>query len=165
MKMLQELNAKGSSVFPFVIEDGAFRISLSRVSKFTPMAYVKMSSRYLSSTTPKAAEEELRSILDKLGTLTASAHVSRIDLCADFVSHENMESWVVGRGSRVVKTLPPMRSMKSLPAGQSVWVGILPAVCITSCWKSSPVAAPIFFRSGKQRAVSLKNPFGASSFN
>ena len=101
MKMLQELNAKGSSVFPFVIEDGAFRISLSRVSKFTPMAYVKMSSRYLSSTTPKAAEEELRSILDKLGTLTASAHVSRIDLCADFVSHENMESW--GRGAWVTR--------------------------------------------------------------
>ncbi len=57
------------------------------------MAYVKMSSRYLSSITPKGAEEELRGILKELGTLTASAHVSRIDLCADFVSYENMESW------------------------------------------------------------------------
>ncbi len=88
-----EVKDKGSSVFPFVIEDGAFRISLSRASKFTPMAYVKMSSRYLSSVTPKAAEEELRRILNELGTLTSSAHVSRIDLCVDFVSHENMESW------------------------------------------------------------------------
>jgi len=88
-----EVKDKGSSVFPFVIEDGAFRISLSRASKFTPMAYVKMSSRYLSSTSPKWAEQELRSILEELGTLTASAHVSRIDLCADFVSSENMESW------------------------------------------------------------------------
>jgi hypothetical protein len=88
-----EVKDKGSSVFPFVIEDGAFRISLSRASKFTPMAYVKISSMYLSSITPNGAEEELRSILNELGTLTASAHVSRIDLCADFVSHENMESW------------------------------------------------------------------------
>ncbi len=88
-----EVKDKGSSVFPFVIEDGAFRISVSRASKFTPMAYVKMSSRYLSSITPKGAEEQLRSILNELGTLTASAHVSRIDLCADFVSNENMESW------------------------------------------------------------------------
>ncbi|MGA7750780.1 MAG: replication initiation factor, partial [Gallionella sp.] len=88
-----EVKDKGSSVFPFVIEDGAFRISLSRASKYTPMAYVKMSSRYLSSITPKGAEEELRSILNELGTLTDSAHVSRIDLCGDFVSRENMESW------------------------------------------------------------------------
>jgi hypothetical protein len=88
-----EVKDKGSSVFPFVIEDGTFRISLSRASKCTPMAYVKMSSRYLSSITPKGAEEELHGILKELGTLTDSAHVSRIDLCADFVSYENMESW------------------------------------------------------------------------
>lgn len=100
-----EVKDKGSSVFPFVIEDGAFRISLSRASKFTPMAYVKMSSRYLSSITPKEAEKHLHGILKELGTLTASAHVSRIDLCADFVSHENMESWDreawVTRGKRI----------------------------------------------------------------
>src|ERR1039458_4213437 len=60
-----EVKDKGSSVFPFVIEDGAFRISVSRASKFTPMAYVKMSSRYLSSITPKGAEEQLRSILNR----------------------------------------------------------------------------------------------------
>ena len=35
----------------------------------------------------------MREILSELGTLDSSAHVSRIDLCADFVCHENMESW------------------------------------------------------------------------
>ena len=88
-----EVKDKGSSVFPFVIEDGAFRISLSRASKYTPMAYVKMSSRYLSSVTPKEAEEHLHGILNELGKLTSLAHVSRIDLCADFFSNEDMESW------------------------------------------------------------------------
>ncbi len=36
-----EVKDKGSSVFPFVIEDGAFRISLSRASKFTPMSFLQ----------------------------------------------------------------------------------------------------------------------------
>ncbi len=40
-----EVKDKGTSIFPYVLEDGAFRISLSRTSKKTPMAYVKLSSR------------------------------------------------------------------------------------------------------------------------
>jgi len=88
-----EVKDKGSSIFPYVMEDGAFRISLSRTSKKTPMAYVKISSRYLCSTKPAEAEKHLRQILNELGTLESSAHVSRIDLCADFISNENMESW------------------------------------------------------------------------
>lgn len=88
-----EVKDKGSSVFPYVLEDGAFRIQLSRASKMLPIAYVKLSSSYLSSVTPKEAEAHLRGILSELGMLTDSAHVSRLDLCADFVSNENMESW------------------------------------------------------------------------
>jgi hypothetical protein len=88
-----EVKDKGSSVFPFVLDDGAFRIQLSKASKKLPMAYVKLSSRYLSSVTPKEAEIHLREILEELGMLTDLAHVSRIDLFADFVSNENMESW------------------------------------------------------------------------
>lgn len=88
-----EVKDKGSSIFPYVLEDGAFRISLSKTGKKTPMAYVKLSSRYLCSIKPIEAEKHLRQILTELGTLESSAHVSRIDLCADFVSHENMESW------------------------------------------------------------------------
>lgn len=88
-----EVKDKGSSVFPYVLEDGAFRIQLSRAGNTMPMAYVKLSSRYLTSVTPKEAEAHLREILNELGTLTDSAHVSRLDLCADFVSNENMESW------------------------------------------------------------------------
>ena len=88
-----EVKDKGSSIFPYVMEDGAFRISLSRTSRKTPMAYVKLSSRYLCSITPYEAEKHLRHILGELGSLNSPTHVSRIDLCADFVSPENMESW------------------------------------------------------------------------
>jgi len=88
-----EVKDKGSSIFPFVMEDGAFRISLSRANNGMPMAYVKLSSRYLCSISPEKAEIHLKSILNELGILKGSAHVSRIDLCADFVSSEDMESW------------------------------------------------------------------------
>lgn len=54
---------------------------------------MKLSSRYLCSITPIEAETHLRHILSELGILSDYAHVSRIDLCADFASHENMESW------------------------------------------------------------------------
>src|SRR5487761_1912297 len=90
---LFEVKDKGSTVFPYVLEDGAFRIQLSRVSKQLPMAYVKLSSRYLSSIKPEDAETHLRGLLSELGILSAPAHVSRLDLCADFVSFEDMESW------------------------------------------------------------------------
>ncbi|SFI68622.1 replication initiation factor [Nitrosomonas sp. Nm34] len=88
-----EVKDKGSSIFPYVMEDGAFRISLARTSRKTPMAYVKLSSRYLCSIVPGEAEKHLRHILGELGSLNGSAHVSRINLCADFVCPENMESW------------------------------------------------------------------------
>ncbi|MDO9101572.1 MAG: replication initiation factor [Candidatus Nitrotoga sp.] len=88
-----EVKDKGPKLFPFVLVDGAFQIQLSRAAKKLPMAYVKLSSRYLCSVTPQEAESHLRAILSEFGTLTDSAHVSRIDLCADFVSNENMESW------------------------------------------------------------------------
>ncbi|PSJ18145.1 replication initiation factor [Nitrosomonas supralitoralis] len=100
-----EVMDRGSSIFPFIMEDGAFRISLSRTSKKTPMAYVKLSSRYLCNITPIEAETQLRHILSELGILSDYAHVSRIDLCADFVSHENMESWGreawIARGKKI----------------------------------------------------------------
>ncbi len=72
-----EVNDKGPKLFPFVLVDGAFQIQLSRASKKLPMAYVKLSSRYLCSVTPKEAESRLCAILSKFGTFTDSAHVSR----------------------------------------------------------------------------------------
>jgi hypothetical protein len=89
-----EVKDKGAGVFAFVLEDACFRISLSkRTATKLPMATVKLSSRYLSTVTPREGMEATLSILASMGQLDAEPGVSRIDLFVDFVSYEDMESW------------------------------------------------------------------------
>lgn len=90
---LFEVKDKGSNMFAYVLEDNAFRIQLSRPKKSVPMAYVKVSSEYLTYKTPEQAEKHLYDILNELGVLQSTANVSRIDLYVDFVSHQDMEAW------------------------------------------------------------------------
>jgi hypothetical protein len=90
---LFEVKDKGSSFFNYVLEDNAFRIQLSRPGKAVPMAYVKLSSHYLTHKTPLEAEAALSKVLSQLGQLEQQAHVSRVDMFVDFVSYQNMEGW------------------------------------------------------------------------
>jgi len=88
-----EVKDKGAPLFPYILEDGSFRIQLSRPGKKVPMAYVKISSGYLAHVGPQKAEEALLQLLGQLGTIAGVAQVSRIDLFADFASSQNMEEW------------------------------------------------------------------------
>lgn len=90
---LFEVKDKGTSMFAYILVDNAFRIQLSRPNKAVPMAYIKISSEYLTYRTPEQAEKHLKDILNELGILQSSANVSRIDLYVDFVSHQDMEAW------------------------------------------------------------------------
>jgi len=88
-----EVKEKGASLFPYILEDGAFRIQLSRPGHRAPMAYVKISAAYLTHVGPVEAEKHLWSLLSELGEIKEAANVSRIDLYVDFVSSVDMESW------------------------------------------------------------------------
>ena len=98
-----EVKDKGAPLFPYVLEDGAFRIQLARPSKTVPMAYVKVSSGYLAHVGPDSAEKALYALLSELGTIKESANVSRIDLFVDFATSENIEwnrqAWVTRAAS------------------------------------------------------------------
>ncbi len=87
-----EVKDKGARLFPYILEDNAFRIQLSR-SQSVPLAYVKISSEYLTHVGSVVAEKALEAILNQFGVVHESANVSRIDLFVDFVSSEDMESW------------------------------------------------------------------------
>lgn len=87
------VNDKGAPLFPFILEDNAFRLQVSRSSGRVPLAYVKISSEFLSHVLPDVAEESLRRVVALLGVIAEPANVSRIDLFVDFVSPENMEGW------------------------------------------------------------------------
>lgn len=88
-----EVKEKGASLFPYILEDGAFRIQLSRPGHKAPMAYVKVSAALLAHVGPVEAEKQLYELLAQLGELKESANVSRIDLFADFQTSVDMESW------------------------------------------------------------------------
>ena len=88
-----EVKEKGASLFPYILEDGAFRIQLSRPGHKAPMAYVKVSAALLAHIGPVEAEKRLYELLSQLGEIKESANVSRIDLFVDFQTSENMESW------------------------------------------------------------------------
>ena len=90
-----EVKDKGSGLFPYVLEDNCFRISLSRsTAKSLPMAYVKLSSDYLAHVSPHEAERHLAEVLKALSGLSdVEAGVSRIDMYVDFVCGFDMEGW------------------------------------------------------------------------
>ena len=88
-----EVKDKGAGLFPFVLDDNAFRIQFSRPNKRLPIAYVKVSAEYLAHKGPRAVQEELESLLLEFGEITGRNMVSRIDLAADFSSPCIMDSW------------------------------------------------------------------------
>ena len=90
---LFEVKDKGTSMFNYVLEDNAFRIQLSRPNKSVPMAYVKISSEYLTHLLPQEAERSLSKVLSQLGAIESTANVSRVDMFVDFISLQDMEAW------------------------------------------------------------------------
>lgn len=89
-----EVKDRGTGLFPYILEDNAFRIQIAKsASKALPMAYVKISSQYLTARTPWEIVEELDGLLGSISTQLEDPKVSRIDLFVDFVSSVEMESW------------------------------------------------------------------------
>jgi hypothetical protein len=91
---------KGARLFPFILDDNAYRIQIARPGKKLPMAYVKVSAQCLAHKGPQAVQEELHAILSEFGSVGANL-VSRIDLAADFTSPVVMDSW--GRSAWVTR--------------------------------------------------------------
>lgn len=89
-----EVKDRGAGLFPYVLEDNAFRIQISKsASKALPLAYVKVSSHYLTARTPWEVVQELDEILASISSILEEPKVSRIDLFVDFLSSVDMESW------------------------------------------------------------------------
>jgi hypothetical protein len=88
-----EVKHRGTSMFPFILVDNAYRIQLSNPGKKVPMAYVQVSAEYLAHKGPSEVQEELQALLSELGTLSGHNVVSRIDLAADFSTPVVMDSW------------------------------------------------------------------------
>ena len=62
-------------------------------SKALPLAYVQISSEYLSSVGVEQAEQSLRYIVNTLGVVNEPANISRVDLFVDFMAELRMDSF------------------------------------------------------------------------
>ncbi|MGH9425851.1 MAG: hypothetical protein ACRD2L_06035, partial [Terriglobia bacterium] len=81
-----DVKGRGVPLFPFVLVDNCFHIQLSSgKSEALPMAYVQVSSEYLSAAGPEQAEADLRFVLNTLGLVKGLASLSRCDPHLDFV--------------------------------------------------------------------------------
>jgi hypothetical protein len=112
-----EVKDKGAGMFPFVLDDNAYRFQLSRPGKKLPMAYVKVSAEYLAHKGPRAVEEELGFLLLHFGEITGRNMVSRIDLAADFSSPCVMDSGTGRPGSLEPSRFTATPRMSNSPAG------------------------------------------------
>ncbi len=91
---LFEVRDKGAGRFSFVLVDNAYRIQVSNArSKSLPLAYVQISSEYLTHAGIEKAEEGLRYIVNTLGMVNEPANVSRVDLYADFCTDCAMDAF------------------------------------------------------------------------
>lgn len=87
-----EVRDKGRSRYAFVLIDNCFEIQLSNQSSTSlPMAYVKVSSEYLSAVGCQEAEGTVLSILHTLGAVKGGALVSRADLFLDYCGDDVMQ--------------------------------------------------------------------------
>lgn len=89
-----EVKGRGAPLFPYVLVDNCFHIQLSSgKSEALPMAYVQVSSEYLSASGPEQAEADLRFVLNTLGLVKGPASLSRCDAYLDFVCDIALEQF------------------------------------------------------------------------
>lgn len=102
---LFEVRPSRERLFPYVLEDGTYRISLaSGDSRKLPFAYVKVSSDALAQIGAQAALDDLVGILGELaGEHETVPTVSRVDLFTDFQTSVDLgelrrEAWITRAG-------------------------------------------------------------------
>lgn len=89
-----EVRDKGRGKFAYVLVDNCFHLQASnKNSTSMPMAYVQISSEYLSSVGVEQAEKSLRFIVNTLGLVNEPANISRVDLFVDFTADLRMDTF------------------------------------------------------------------------
>lgn len=91
---LFEVRDKGRGRFSYVLVDNCYHLQASnKNSKTLPLAYVQISSEYLSSVGVEQAEQSLRYVVNTLGLVNEPANISRVDLFVDFMAELRMDSF------------------------------------------------------------------------
>jgi len=90
---LFEVKDKGQKPFAYVLADNWFRICISSISaKAMPLAYIQISSEVLTLHHLDEIIQDLEFILNTLAANRSEAKVSRVDLFADFTTHDDLDN-------------------------------------------------------------------------
>jgi len=104
---------KGRGRFSYVLVDNCYHLQASnKRSKVLPLAYVQISSEYLSSVGVEQAEQSLRYVVNTLGLVNEPANISRVDLFVDFMAELRMDIQVSKAKPRIpshVGTFSPIQ--------------------------------------------------------
>lgn len=88
-----EVRDKGKGRYPFVLADNWFHLQVARSrAKSLPMIYAQVSSEILTRTGIGPTVTWLNGVTLALGKHNSQPAVSRADLCADFVTTEDLEA-------------------------------------------------------------------------
>jgi len=85
-----EVAARGRKGFPFILQDNLFRLEISRSGGSYPLVYAQIRSQILTLEGFVAAHRELEELLKTFCNLSSPCTISRVDLCADFLTNENL---------------------------------------------------------------------------
>lgn len=87
-----EVGGNGRNPFAFILTDNWFRLELAKLgAKNVPMAYCRISSELLTCRGVDHSVHVLSEIISELGSLSDFPHISRVDLCVDFVTDYPVE--------------------------------------------------------------------------
>lgn len=91
---LFEVLDKGRGRFAYILVDNCYRLQVSNGrAKVLPLAYVQISSEYLSAVGVEQAEAALAFVVETLGVVQEPANISRVDLFADFTAELRMDAF------------------------------------------------------------------------
>lgn len=90
-----EVSDKGRSVYSYVLRDNWYVIQVSSLdTPRLPLAYVQVSSELLTNKPLSFILDDLSAIMKSFGDFLGVINVSRVDLCADFITDFPLDSIV-----------------------------------------------------------------------
>ncbi len=86
-----EVSSRGRGKFMFVLRDNWFHIQVAGLDAHAlPVAYVQISSELLTFRSPNEVVSSIRHIVNTITARVLSVSISRVDVCVDFMTDEDL---------------------------------------------------------------------------
>lgn len=88
-----EVSDKGRSIYPYVLRDNWYELQVSKEGAINkPLAFTKIASSLLTTQKLPFIIEDLTQCIEALGIIENIINLSRVDICADFITNAPLAS-------------------------------------------------------------------------